>query len=156
MKRKHDLSSDWNTDVRYEKYMILVEPDEKIKKGDILKMEAQYGTQGQYLVNNVYNARIIDVIDDDIVFKWYFANLVKYALQHDSEIPSHKKLDSQMSYAEWNEKLKKTLGTCILNHYGEPKERIVKVVIFSSPICYKPDMFAEFDEPNWKRVKKLL
>ena len=55
MKRKHNLSSDWDTDVRYEKYMILVEPDKKIKKGDILKMEALHGTHGEYLVNNTYN-----------------------------------------------------------------------------------------------------
>lgn len=156
MRRKYDLSSEWNTGIRHKEYMMLFELDRKINRGDTLQLRTCYGAMGEYTVTNIYNARIVDIIDKDIVFNWYFANLVEYALQYDSEIPDHKKLDSQMNHEEWNKKLKKSLGTCILNHYGEPKERIVKVVTFGESVYYEDGIFADWDEPNWKRVKKLL
>ena len=155
MARKLNLKSEWNTVIRKNEYMLLFEPTSKIKNGDTLRIY-NLGETMEYLVVNTYESRLIDVIKDDIIHKWYFSDLVEYALQHDPDVPYYHRLTDDMSHKTWNEKLKNVLSLCIQNQYGKPIEKIVKVVVFTEKLSYRSD--DEFDIPsaNWKRVKKLL
>ena len=155
MARKLNLKSEWNTVIRKNEYMLLFEPTNKIKTGDTLRIY-NLGETMDYLVVNTYESRLIDVIKDDIIHKWYFSDLVEYALQHDSDVPYYHQLTNDMSHKTWNEKLKSVLSLCIQNHYGKPIEKIVKVVVFTEKLSYR--ISDEFDIPsaNWKRVKRLL
>ena len=155
MARKLNLKSEWNTVIRKNEYMLLFEPTNKIKTGDTLRIY-NLGETMEYLVVNTYESRLIDVIKDDIIHKWYFSDLVEYALQHDPDVPYYHQLTNDMSHKTWNEKLKSVLSLCIQNHYGKPIEKIVKVVVFTEQLNYRSG--DEFDIPsaNWKRVKRLL
>lgn len=155
MAKKLNLKSEWNTVIRKNEYVLLFEPTSKIKNGDTLRIY-NLGETMEYLVVNTYESRLIDVIKDDIIHKWYFSDLVEYALQHDPDVPYHHQLTDDMSHKTWNEKLKSVLSLCIQNHYGKPIEKIVKVVVFTEKLSYKSG--DEFDIPsaNWKRVKRLL
>lgn len=155
MARKLNLKSEWNTVIRKNEYMLLFEPTNKIKTGDTLRIY-NLGETMEYLVVNTYESRLIDVIKDDIIHKWYFSDLVEHALQHDPDVPYYHQLTNDMSHKTWNEKLKSVLSLCIQNHYGKPIEKIVKVVVFTEKLSYRSN--DEFDIPsaNWKRVKRLL
>ena len=156
MRRKLNLESEWNTVIRKNEYMLLFEPTSKIKNGDTLCIYNK-GETMEYLVINTYESRLIDVIKDDIIHKWYFSDLVKYALQHDPKIPYYHQLTDDMSHKTWNEKFKNVLSLCIQNHYGKPIEKIVKVVVFTEKLSYRSnDIFDIPPSANWKRVKKLL
>lgn len=155
MARKLNLKSEWNTVIRKNEYMLLFEPTNKIKTGDTLRIY-NLGETMDYLVVNTYESRLIDVIKDDIIHKWYFSDLVEYALQHDPDVPYYHQLTDDMSHKTWNEKLKSVLSLCIQNQYGKPIEKIVKVVVFREELNYRSG--DEFDIPsaNWQRVKRLL
>ena len=156
MQRKLNLQSEWNTVIRKNEYMLLFEPTDKIKTGDTLCIY-NTGEKMEYLVVNTYESRLIDVIKDDIIHKWYFSHLVKYALRHDPDIPYYHQLTDDMSHKTWNEKLKDVLSLCIQNYYGKPIEKIVKVVVFTEKLSYRSsDMFDIPPSANWERVKKLL
>lgn len=156
MRRKLNLKSEWNTVIRKNEYMLLFEPTDKIKTGDTLCIY-NTGETMEYLVVNTYESRLIDVIKDDIIHKWYFSDLVKYALQHDPDIPYYHQLTDDMSHKTWNEKLKDVLSSCIQNYYGKPIEKIVKVVVFTEKLSYRSnDIFDIPPSANWQRVKKLL
>lgn len=156
MRRKLNLKSEWNTVIRKNEYMLLFEPTNKIKTGDTLCIY-NTGETMEYLVVNTYESRLIDVIKDDIIHKWYFSDLVKYALQHDPNIPYYHQLTDDMSHKTWNEKLKNVLSLCIQNYYGKPFEKIVKVVVFTEKLSYRSgDIFDIPPSANWERVKRLL
>lgn len=155
MARKLNLKSEWNTVIRKNEYMLLFEPTSKIKNGDTLRIY-NLGETMEYLVVNTYESRLIDVIKDDVIHKWYFSDLVEYALQHDPDVPYYHQLTDDMSHKAWNEKLKSVLSLCIQNQYGKPIEKIVKVVVFTEKLDYRSGDKFDIPSANWQRVKRLL
>ena len=155
MARKLNLKSEWNTVIRKNEYMLLFEPTSKIKNGDTLRIY-NLGETMEYLVVNTYESRLIDVIKDDVIHKWYFSDLVEYALQHDPDVPYYHQLTDDMSHKTWNEKLKSVLSLCIQNQYGKPIEKIVKVVVFTEKLDYRSSDKFDIPSANWQRVKRLL
>ena len=156
MIRKLNLKSEWLNAIRKNEYMLLFEPTSKIKTGDTLRMY-NTGETMEYLVVNTYESRLIDVIKDDVIHKWYFSDLVEYALQHDPDIPDYRRLVDDMTHKTWNEKLKDALSHCIQNHYGKPVEKIVKVVVFTEKLTHRSSDIFDMPSVNWQRaIKRLL
>lgn len=157
MKRTYDISDIWDTEIRDEQYMFIFDADSKHRVGDRVIVKNLMGEKGEYLVLNSYLRRLIDVVEDDIIFKWYFSNLVEHALWHDENIPFYHRFTGNMEYEKYRDHFKTMLKRCILNFYKEPYDRIVRIVIASTPSRYYGNGDNSIaTDPLYSKVHKLL
>lgn len=153
MRRKYQLNPKWDTAIRNSQYMLLFETNRKFKKGDTLVIKNYLHETGEYLITNVYEERLSDVLKEDIVHKWYFADLVEQAINKDETFASIKTRMADCSYSEAKDVIKSTIYYCMKTFYKEPLNRIVQVVIFEPDMSYDNGLFDVSTEPNWQKTK---
>ena len=157
MKRTYDISTVWDTEIRDEEYMFIFEADSKKRAWDRVIVKNQVGEKGVYIVLNTYLRRLCDVVEDDVIFQWYFSNLVEHALWHDEKIPFYNRLAGNMEYEKYRDHLKTMLKRCILSLYKEPYDRVVRVVIATTPSRYYGNGDNSIaTDPFYYKVHKLL